>query len=88
MVKVDDILTDDTVEMSFIQNKDMIQTFASHTADEALTDRIGFGCSHWGPADLNPPIVTHTRETWPILAVIIADQKTRFLLSGVASLTC
>jgi hypothetical protein len=76
VVKVRDILTDDAVVMLFIQNKDMIQTFAPHTADEALTDGIGLWCCHRGLEHLNLTVLGYSGEAPPILLAIISDQKT------------
>jgi hypothetical protein len=35
VIKIRNILTDDTLEMALTQNEDMIQAFAPHTANEA-----------------------------------------------------
>ena len=47
-VEICDVLSDDTLEMAFTKNEDMIQAFASHAPNEALANRIGLGCLHWG----------------------------------------
>jgi len=60
-IEIRDILADDTMEMSLTQNEDMIQAFASYTANEALADRIGLWCCNrcfelWGsktPSEVN-----------------------------------
>jgi hypothetical protein len=53
----------------------MIQTFPSNTADEALTNRIGFGGPHRCSDDLDPPPLGHPCETLTILAVVVSDKK-------------
>ena len=56
-VEIRDILCDDTMEMPLTQDENMIQAFASHTADEPLADRISLGDFHRGLEHVNSRIV-------------------------------
>lgn len=82
-IEIRDILTDNTMEMAFTQNEDMIEAFASHTAQEAqpsafpsvITDRIGLGCLHRRFEHLNLTVLGDAGKTPPILLVIVSNQK-------------
>jgi hypothetical protein len=39
MIEVGDVLADDSVELSFAYDEEMIQAFSAYTADEAFTNR-------------------------------------------------
>ena len=81
-VEICDVLSDDTMEMAFTQNEDMIQAFASHAPNEALANRIGLGCLHWGFKHLYLTVLGDSGKTPPLLLVIISDQKSRSLRIG------
>lgn len=63
--------------MVFAQNQNVIQQFTRDAADEALTHGIGFGCSHRCVDHLDTGSGCDTLESGAILAIIVADEKTR-----------
>ena len=75
MIKIRNILSGDTLEMSPTQNENVILTFASHTAKETLADRISLRCLHRCFEHLNLTILGYWGEALPILPVIVSDQK-------------
>jgi hypothetical protein len=82
VIKMRDILSDDTIEMSLTQNEDMIQTFASHTANEPLANRIGLRCFHRSLEDLDLTVLDDSCKAPSILLVIVSDQKAGSLSIG------
>src|SRR4051794_37842402 len=42
-VEISDIFFELSMELTFIQNEDMIQTLAANTAEKSFTNGIGFG---------------------------------------------
>jgi hypothetical protein len=75
MIEIRDVFPDDAVQVTLNQDQEVIQTFASHAADEAITDHVSFRCSYRCPENVDPSVFRHAREAWSILAVIIPDQK-------------
>jgi hypothetical protein len=61
-IEVDDIFTDNAVQMSFTQNEHVIQAFAPHTTDEPFANRVNLWCSHRGSEQVDPPIFSHAGE--------------------------
>ena len=57
----------------------VIQTLASHAADEPLTDRIGLWRSYRCPQHLYPPAPCHTLEALPVLPVVVPEQESGLL---------
>lgn len=53
----------------------MVQTLTLDTANETLAYGIGFRCLNRRPELFNLPVFRYTRETMPVLAVIVPDQK-------------
>ena len=45
LIEVLDIGTKDTIQLLLVKDVQVIETLSPHTAQEALTDRIGSGCS-------------------------------------------
>ncbi len=82
VIKICDILADDMVEMAFTQNEVMIPALASHTANEALADRIGLRCLHRCFEHLNLTVLGYSGKAPPILPVIVSDQKAGSLSIG------
>ena len=59
VIEIGDILTDEPIQLSLAHDQHVIQAFASHTANEPLTDGIGFWSSHRCPTQ-SPP-AAHTK---------------------------
>jgi len=76
MIEIGDILANQTMQMSLLQDEHVIQTFSPDTAHEAFTDCVGFRSTHWRSDDLDSPPVRDLCETLPVLAVIISNEKT------------
>lgn len=70
-----DVFANHPVEVSLTQDHHVIQAFASHAANEPLTNRISFRCVHGCPEHLSPSVFHHSGETLPVLAVIVTNQK-------------
>jgi len=90
MIKIRDILSNDTMKMVLTQNKDVIQTFAPHTVNEPLADGVGSRCFHRGLEHLNLTVLGHSGEAPSILVVIVSDQKawTLGIGGGFPNLLC
>ena len=43
VIEIRDVFANGPVQVTLTQDQEVIQTFASHTADEAFTDRVTFG---------------------------------------------
>jgi hypothetical protein len=82
MIEIGDILANETIQMALPQDQHVIQTLSPHTTNEALTNRIRFGCSHRRSYDLDAPPLGYLCETLPILAVIVSDEKTWSFIVG------
>jgi len=74
-IEIRDMLTDNSMEMAFTQNEDIIEAFASHTAQEALTDRIGLGCLHRRFGHLNLTVLGDAGKTQPLLVSAFSISK-------------
>lgn len=74
-VEVVCIFADGPLQMAFVQDQHMIQTFPPHAADEALAYCVGFRRSDWRPQHFYPTVLCHTVETLPILPVVVTNQK-------------
>jgi hypothetical protein len=55
IVKVGDIFINETMQMSLAKDQHVIQTLPLDTANETLTNRIGFGSPHRRSDDLDTP---------------------------------
>jgi hypothetical protein len=82
VIEVFNIFADCSMEMAIVQDQHVIQALASHTANEPLTNRIGFRRSHWRPQHLYPPVFCHTIEALPVLAIVVSYQETRAFFIG------
>ena len=74
-VKVGDVFINEAIQMSLAQNQHVIQTLPPNTANETLTNRIGFRCTHRRSDDLDPPPFGDLCETLAVLTVVVSDQK-------------
>ena len=65
---------EDAVELLLMQDEQMIEALTSHTAQEALTDRIGARGLIGGFENLDVTRSSQPRETHPKFAIIIPDE--------------
>jgi hypothetical protein len=77
MIVVRHIFVDEPVQVPVIDDQHVIQTLASHVADEPLANRVGFGRSDRRPDNLDPSSLCSLSETSSVLAIVVPDQKAR-----------
>ncbi len=68
------------MELTFIQNEDVIQALAANTAEKPFTNGIGFGSANWRPQDFDA--AGGACKFRAVLAVVVADQKPRMSVEG------
>ncbi len=73
LVEVDHIRMEHAVELLLMEDEQMIEALTSHTAQEALTDRIGARGLIGGFENLDVTRSSQPRETHPKFAIIIPD---------------
>ncbi len=74
-----------TTEMSFVENKYMVQALFSYTSDPSFCERIGIGCFNGGVDDLDLLRLKYIVECFSQLLVIVMNQTTECLLSFLDS---
>jgi len=74
LVEVHHIRIEDTLELPLMNNQQMVQTFLSHTPQEAFTDGIGAWSMIRGFEKLDVTARRHPVETGSKLAVVIMNQ--------------
>ena len=78
VIEVVNVFTHQSLQVALTENDDMIEALASDTADETLTDGIGFRRTHRCFEDING--AGNQREMWAKLIVIVTNQKPRTFL--------
>ena len=74
-IEIGDILFEFPMQLTFIQNEDVIQTLAANTAQKPFTNGIGFGSADRRPQDFDA--AGSARKFRAVFAVVVADQKSR-----------
>src|SRR5215470_5075285 len=77
LIEVLDIGTQDTMQLLLLQDEQVIETFAPHTAQKAFTDRIGPWRVRRCFQDLDAAGLGNPRESHPKLAIVISDEILR-----------
>ena len=62
------------MQLAAMQDEHMVQAFPFQAADEALADRVGFGCSNRCLEHLDIRAIGNTRKQRTVLVVPIADE--------------
>ena len=71
LVEVGDIASEHALELLFMQNQQVVQTFLSDTPQETLTDRIGSWRMIGGFENLDVTCPRHTSKAGSKFAVVI-----------------
>ena len=79
-IEIRHILFELSMELTFIQNEDVIQALAANTAEKSFTNGIGFGSADRRPQHFDA--AGGTRKSHAIFAVIVTDQKPRAGVEG------
>ncbi len=82
LIEVLDISTQDTLQLLLLEDEQVIQTLASHTAQKAFTDGIGSRGVIRRFENLDTAGCGHARETGSKLAITITDEIPRSLSKG------
>jgi hypothetical protein len=82
LVEVLDIGMQDPLQLLLLQDEQVIQTLATHTAQKAFTDGIGPWCVIGRFEYLDAAGCGHARETGSKLAITIANEILRSLCIG------
>jgi hypothetical protein len=72
----------DAVQLLLVQDEQVIETLATHTAQKPFTDRIGAFRMHGRFQDLDAAGCGHASETGSKLGITIADELLRPLFIG------
>jgi hypothetical protein len=81
-VEVHHLGIEDALELLLLQDEQVIETLATHTAQKAFTDGIGPWCVVGRFEDLDAAGCSHARETRSKLVITIADEILRRLSKG------
>jgi hypothetical protein len=73
VIEIGDILANETIQMSLSQDQHMIQTFSPDTANEALTNCIGFRGTHRCSDDIDSSCMRDLCKTLSIPAVVVSN---------------
>ena len=73
VIEVVNVFTHQSLQVALTENDDVIEALASDTADEALTDGIGFRRTHRCLEDIN--VAGNSREMWTKLIIMVSDQE-------------
>ncbi len=72
----------DTIQLLLMEDEQVIETLSTHSAQKALTDRIGAWCVIRRDEHLDAARISDSSETGPKLAVMITDEILRRLPIG------
>ena len=68
-------LTNNPLEMTFVEGNQEVQTFATKAPTHSLAHRVGFGRSHGRPQDSHPQVRETLVDVLSEDAVAIVDQE-------------
>ena len=83
LVEIGNIFGHNASEMTFAQDKHVVQAFASQTAHKTLAKCIRARRFHRGFQDVNIRPIDHMPKLLAVLLVIVPDEKARSLTEGV-----
>ncbi len=81
-IKVRTIPIEHALELLLVKDQQVVETFLSHTSQEAFANRIGSGSVKRRVKKLNRTRCRHPGETGPKFVIVIADQILRCLPKG------
>jgi hypothetical protein len=81
-MKVRNIPIEQALELLLVKDQKVVETFMSHTPQEAFAHRIGSGSVKRCVKNLNRTRCRHPGETGPKFPIVIADQILRCLPIG------
>ncbi len=73
LVEVGDIAAERPRQLSFVQDEDVVEAFATHTAEESLTEPVGPWRPTRCPDDFYPVRLGNAGERSPILVVVVVQ---------------
>ena len=65
--------------MSFVQDEDVVEAFATHTAEKSLAEPVSPRRPTRCPDDFYPARLSDAGERSPILVVVVVQQEARML---------
>jgi hypothetical protein len=77
-----DILANHPSGMTHTEDEDMVQAFAPNTAEEPLTQRMGFRSLERGVQKFTMNTSDGAFKQQPVLIVIVAKQRVEMSISG------
>jgi hypothetical protein len=75
LVEIGDVFTHDSSQMTFIQDKHIVQAFAAQAAQEPLAKRVRARRFHWGFQQVNIRPIDHMLKLLTILLIIRLYRK-------------